>query len=95
LVPISTPRPSHFFHSLNHSLTHKHEDFQNPHQELKNTCAWTLNQVNLYSKTCSILNKNVKHGEKKVKRQAKAKGNSEAEEGLERTIENLEKNTFI
>jgi len=41
------------------------------------------------------LNKNVKHGEKKVKRQAKAKGNSEAEEGLERTIENLEKNTFI
>jgi hypothetical protein len=51
--------------------------------------------LKIYSKTCSILNKNVKHGEKKVKHQAKAKGNSKAKERLQRTIENLEKNTFI
>jgi hypothetical protein len=51
--------------------------------------------LKIYSKTCSILNKNVKHGEKKVKHQAKAKGDSKAKEGLQRTIENLEKNTLF
>ncbi len=53
--------------------------------------SWPLK---MYSKTCSILNKNVKHGEKKIKRQAKAKGNSKAKERLKRTIENLEKKYF-
>jgi hypothetical protein len=51
--------------------------------------------LKLDSKTCSILNNNVKHGETKVKSQAKAKGNSKAKERLQRIIENLEKNTFI
>ncbi len=50
--------------------------------------------LKIYSQTCSILNKNVKHGEKKFKTQAKAKGNFKAKEGLQRTIENLEKKYF-